>query len=153
MRLASDHLPTTVELKTREIKIVDKSNRTYVNLKKAGQCETEFTYYQAPSNINEGVRIFNQVLNRASKQHIPHGKIKEFMPGVLTPTAEELGEARDALRRRNPHDPQIAEYNTRINKLTQEEWRTKWREFVGNISYRTGVSELWSAVKLLNDKR
>ena len=101
--LGSDHLPIIVTLVT-DLQRTPSDNRTFTNFKKADwqkfteDTEIEFSKQQTPPDIYKGEKIFREILNKAAKNSIPSGRIKNVYPQVPTEAANKIRE-RDTLRK------------------------------------------------------
>ena len=118
--LGSDHLPIHINMST-EIKRTPAPNKTFVNFKKAdwasfkAQTENAFSNATTNNNVHAREKIFRNIINKASKQHIPAGRIPNILNAMPTKTAK-LMEDRDQIRRADPADLRLKDLNDEIHK-------------------------------------
>ena len=151
--LSSDHLPLLITLSSA-IKKVRSEKRTYINFKKADwvgfENLTEELFATAPStnNVHKDEKTFRSILTKASKRHIPKGRIPKIVNGAPT-EAVRLMKERDELRKTEPADPRIPDLNTRINVIIKEHRQEKWLDTLKDCD--PGSKKLWDTVKSLNN--
>ena len=152
--LGSDHLPIIVTL-VIDLQRTPSDNRTFTNFKKADwqkfteDTEIEFSKQETPPDIYKGEKIFREILNKAAKNSIPSGRIKNVYPQVPTEAANKIRE-RDSLRKTDPTAPDIERLNKEINKEINDYKRDKWRETITNVNRKLDSSKLFKLIKALN---
>ena len=85
--------------------------------------------------------------NKASKQHIPAGRIPNILNANPTQTAK-LMEDRDQIRRADPADPRLKDLNDEINTQTKVHRQEKWLEHLENCG--PGTKKLWDTIKSID---
>ena len=129
-------------------------NKTFINFKKADwstfktTTEGKFAKLSPPSNVYKAEKKFRKIINKASKQCIPSGRIKQILPEIPASAAENI-KKRDQLRETNPNSEEITNLNYTINKEIRDHKRAKWREEVSKVE--NGKSgKLFKIIKNLN---
>ena len=161
--LGSDHLPIIITLSTT-IKPSLSENRKYINFNKAVWPQYQEDIEKAidnlkklpPSiqaNINSSVhkseKIFRSIVNKASRQNIPGGRIKEVIPEIPTATKEKI-DRRDQIRIADPNSPELAELNREIYTEINTHKNQKWVKKVTDI--KSCSSNLYKLIKNLQGK-
>ena len=153
--LNSDHLPIIVSLVINAKPV--RFNRTFINFHKADWAgyirEIETNLVSAPpiSSCAEGEKYLRNILLNASKHNIPSGFRKDFVPG-LPASAKDLICQRDALRERDPCDPDISRINNCISESIRSHKRQKWIDKLNSSSYQDSPNKFWPLIKSLSGK-
>ena len=152
--LGSDHLPIVISCETN-IQAQYSERKTFVNFKKAdwstffNLTEENFAKLSPATDVYKAEKCFRKIVNNASKQCIPKGRIKKMIPEIPA-EASDLMQTRDELRKNNPTDPQIGNLNKEIESLIRNHKRDKWREHVSNMDRKTDPSSLFKLIKRFN---
>ena len=153
--LGSDHLPIIIT-SSSNIKPLMSDRKTYINFKKANwnefkqDTEIAFSALESPTNIFKGEKTFRQIINKNSKKHIPHGRLKTQTPAPIPEDAAELIRQRDQLRQNDPTSPDLRDLNKEIEDKIKKNKRKIWREKIAELGSKTDSGKLFKLLKSLN---
>ena len=154
-RLNSDHLPILIVLAGEESPTC--THCSYTNFHKANwegfteESEFKFRNLPVPTIASQSVSIFNKILIRAAKHHIPSGYRKVFTPG-LPREAHDLLTHRDAIRAADHSDPRLVDLNNNINQTISEHKRRTWLDNLARYDHRTNTRHFWRTLRGLSGK-
>ena len=111
-----------------------------------------FNQVQPPTTAESGEKIFRRILQKASKKHIPRGKMANYTPG-LSEHSRDLIQQRDTIRSRNPTDPQIPLLDDQIQREINRKSQEEWRETVESCAINWRPWRLWKTIQRLSGKR
>ena len=151
VKLSSDHLPITINIKT-EIKKIKSPDREYINFGKADwdsfhdYTESCFNNAYHTGNVCSDERFFRKTLQDATRKFIPGGRIMRVANEVPTEAMRQMDE-RDRIRKDNPSDPRIPNMNNNIQKDIKFHRRDKFIKHLDKCQPNT--KDLWTFIKKL----
>ena len=95
--------------------------------------------------------FLREIIQTASKHHIPAGVRKDFIP-KLNDEAKALIRDRDNLRKVNPNHPNLDHINAQLNTAIAVSARQAWTSEVESCNHRTHSHRFWSLLKRLSGK-
>ena len=152
--LGSDHLPIVITCATNVQPHISE-NKTYINFKKADwtsfttDTEAEFSNLEQPTDVHKAEKTFRYILNKASKAHIPHGRIKRLLPTIPEEAKAKIIE-RDTLRTNDPTSPQLSVLNNEIELLIRDNKKKIWRDKISEMGRSTDSGKLFKLLRELN---
>jgi hypothetical protein len=93
-------------------------------------------------------RLFRRIVKKASKHHVPAGRIPVVKPGFPNEAVRQTTE-RDRLRTADPSDPRVAELTAEIRRLTAAHQRKTWLDKLASFDRKTNVGTLWKTIKTI----
>ena len=157
LSLSSDHLPILISFNNLNYSYHGQ-RKSFPNFKKADwekfreEVEANLNDVPPPTSCSQGERILRNVIQAASKHHVPNGVRKNYVH-ALSDEAKDLIQQRDQLRQHNPNDPDIFEINEQINAATNRAARQAWISEIESCDHRTHSHRFWSLLKRLSGKQ
>ena len=154
-KMKSDHLPILITLNA-EIKKSKSKNQTFVNFDKADwdnfktYTEEIFSTARPVTDIFKAERFFRKTINNAAKRFIPSGRIQRVYNALPTEAARLVDE-RDNIRKNNPSDPRLPDFDNEIKDKVKNHRKKKWNEHLDNCP--PGSKKLWKTLKNLGGKQ
>ena len=145
--LCSDHLPVIITLADWFPEPPTDPYRKYTNIRKArwadftAETEARFLNEPLPSSCSAGEVRFREILQTASKHHIPSG----FIRNHLTNLSE--------LRTSNPTDPNIPSIDNQLADTIAADNRRRWRTELDSFSHRQDSGRLWRTMATVSGKK
>ena len=96
-----------------------------------------------------GEKAFRKIISNASKQFIPHGRIKKVIPNIPTEAAQKIQE-RDEIRQQDPTSARIQELNQEIDSCVRTHKRDQWRDFISKLDRKSDPGKLFKFFKNIN---
>ena len=112
------------------------------------QTKNAFSNATTNNNVHTSEKMFRNIINKASKQHIPAGRIPNILNAMSTQTAK-LKEDRDQIRHADPADPRLKDLNDEINTQTKDHRQEKWLEHLEKCG--PGTKKLWDTIKSIEN--
>jgi hypothetical protein len=151
--LNSDHLPLSISFlddpPSSDVK------RTFINFGWANwdrfEAESEVGFHGVPDPTScvAGAKVLCNVILKASKQSIPTGCRKDFIPGH---DAIHLVNQRDTARQQDSHDPEIDKLSDQILEAVIENKCKVWIDKVKDSNHCSNPQKRWNLVRSLSSK-
>ena len=136
-----------------EISKKNSKDKTFINFNKANwtaftkETEEFFSKARYSSDVHKDECRFRNIINKATKHHIPSGRTPKIFNTMATETAKLVDE-RDQIRKEDPSNPRLGELNSEINNQIKTHRQNKWTNHLASCG--PGTKKLWDTIKSID---